>query len=301
MSIKNTSANTETKYHPLTHDLLQHRWRYIAGRWRWFKLFPCSTCQWPRHGWPLPGPTGFFLCHSISESGRDIFHGRLFNLIYIYSLEHSYTRRVHPTNSARSPFPKRAKRSFPFSRLEGDDSVNLLDLGRLRQRRFKDRERYLRDPISRVERYTFGHTAHVGTMNSEGKYRSLRSSSPLSFLVLFLFFFFRSFFSILFAPLSIIVMKARVLSLSLSPSNMRRAISRVCRETHGVENSRKCSCHRKCGRYSFTKLIISPRVEKEDERRRRGEILGSFGEIKLAVETFFLRFPLYLNTRFVRV
>lgn len=229
--------------------------------------------------WPLP-PSSFAV---VSQIGRDIFHGRLFNLIYICSLGHSYTRTTRSSDQFCSPFP--AKRSFRFSRLKRDDSVNLLDLGRPRQRRFMDRERYLRVPIPRVEIYlrpprrNYEQQAKVPTVTI----LLLFSSSSLSFSFSSIFFF-----SILFGPLSIIVMKVHRNVLS----NMRRAISRVCRETHGVENSRKCSCHRKCERYSFTKLIISLRWKG---RRRKGEILG-FGEIKLAVETFFL-VSLYVLTR----
>lgn len=205
--------------------------------------------------------TVFFCCSIPNRAGHfswSTFQSNLYLLVRPFI--HSDDAFIRPI--LRSPFS--AKRSFRFSRLKRDDSVNLLDLGRPRQRRFMDRERYLRVPIPRVEIYlrpprrNYEQQAKVPTVTI----LLLFSSSSLSFSFSSIFFF-----SILFGPLSIIVMKVHRNVLS----NMRRAISRVCRETHGVENSRKCSCHRKCERYSFTKLIISLRWKG---RRRKGEILG---------------------------
>lgn len=159
--------------------------------------------------------TTAFFCYSIpNRAGHfswSTFQSNLYLLVRPFI--HSDDAFIRPI--LRPPFP--AKRSFPFSRLKRDDSVNLLDLGRPRQRRFMDRKRYLRVPIPRVEIYlrpprtNYEQQAKVPTVTI----LLLFSASSLSFS------FSSTFFSILFGPLSIIVMKAhRNISLKYAESDI---------------------------------------------------------------------------------
>lgn len=202
---------------------------------------------------------------TVSQIGQDIFHSRLFNLIYICSLDHSHTH-IHTGNTFR-PIPSSllpAKRSFSFSRFRESSGFRSSSSAAFQESKAISwsPNSASRDIPSTTSRRNY----------EQRKYRPLRFFS--SFLShLFIFPFLPFFFFVDFIRSAEYHCDERAHRGVLS--DMRRAISRVCHETHGVENSRKFSCHRECERYSFTKLIISLRVEREDgEEKERSWVLA---------------------------
>lgn len=122
-----------------------------------------------------------FFCYSIpNRTGHfswSTFQSNLYLLVRPFI--HSDDAFIRPI--LRPSFP--AKRSFPFSK----ETILNLDLGRPRQRRFMDRERYLRVPILRVETTTYElWTASESTDRYD--------SSPLFRFISVFFFFFHIFF-----------------------------------------------------------------------------------------------------------
>lgn len=145
---------------------------------------------------PLPPSP---LTTAVSRIEEDIFHNRLFNLIYICSSDHSLGRRALIRAILRSPFL--AERKHPLPTLSSPETIpRIRDLGRPRQGRFKDRasgKRYPGSiPRSRDVPLTTAGTTYEQRRECIGRYASSRLSS---FLFHFFFFFFFRFFSFRFS------------------------------------------------------------------------------------------------------
>lgn len=153
---------------------------------------------------------------TVSQIGQDIFHSRLFNLIYICSLDHSHTH-IHTGDTFR-PIPPSllaAKRSFSFSRFRESPGFRSSSSAAFQESKAisQSPNSASRDIPSTTSRRNY----------EQRKYRPLRFfSSFLSHLFIFPFLPF-FFLSILFGPLSIIVMKERT-----------AAFSRICGERYRV-------------------------------------------------------------------